>query len=82
MLRIVWGWEVISFVVGSRMVERIGWSLARGWSPAAVFRFVVVSFRAFPVEGIFFFPDGVHKFPVSFVDDGCDRFMTEAGDVF
>ncbi len=32
------GCDVISFVVGSRMVASLGWSLALGWRPAEVFR--------------------------------------------
>ncbi len=32
-------WDDISFVFGSRLVARLGWSLALGWRPAEVFRF-------------------------------------------
>ena len=32
------GWDVISFVSGSRIIVRFGWSLALGWRPAMVFR--------------------------------------------
>ena len=32
------GWDVISFVSGSLIVVRFGWSLALGWRPAIVFR--------------------------------------------
>ncbi len=39
MLRMICGSEVISPVVESVMVERLGWSFARGWRPAAVLRF-------------------------------------------
>jgi hypothetical protein len=38
MSRMALGWVVISFVVGSRMVVRFGWSLALGWRPAEVLR--------------------------------------------
>jgi hypothetical protein len=41
------------------------------------FLVIVVSFRAFRVEGILLFSDGVHEFPVSFAYDRCGRFMTE-----
>ena len=38
MSMMAWGWDVISFVSGSRIVVRFGWSLALGWRPAEVFR--------------------------------------------
>ena len=37
---IAWGWDVISFVFGSRIVVRLGWSLALGWRPADVFKLI------------------------------------------
>jgi len=42
---------------------------------------VVVSVRALPVDGILFFSDRFHEFPVSFSYDECDLFMIEGGDV-
>ena len=44
---IAWGCDVISCVFGSRMVARLGWSLAMGWSPAEVLRFAWYSFGFF-----------------------------------
>ncbi len=44
---IAWGCDVISFVFGSRMVARLGWSLALGWSPAEVLRFAWYRFGLF-----------------------------------
>ena len=38
MSMMAWGWVVMSFVFGSRIVVRFGWSLALGCRPAAVFR--------------------------------------------
>ena len=35
---IVCGCDVISFIVGSRMVARLGCAVALGWRPAEVFR--------------------------------------------
>ena len=40
MSKMAWGWDVIAFVFGSRIVVRLGWSLVLGWSPADVFRLV------------------------------------------
>ncbi len=34
MSKMAWGWVVISFVVGSRIVIKFGWFLALGCSPA------------------------------------------------
>ncbi len=42
-----WGCVFISFVFGSRMVDRFGWSLALGWRPAEVFRLVWYRFGLF-----------------------------------
>ena len=42
-----WGWDVISFVSGSRIVDRLGRSLALGWSPAMVFRVLWYFFGLF-----------------------------------
>ena len=42
-----WGWDVISFVSGSRIVDRLGRSLALGWSPAMVFRLLWYFFGLF-----------------------------------
>ncbi len=63
-----WGWDVISFVFGSRIVVRFGWSLARGWRPAEVlgWRGIVLGFF---VYGVLLFPEFVHEFSVCFVDD-------------
>ncbi len=68
MSRMAWGCVVISFVSGSRIVERLGWSLALGWRPAEVFRFAWYRF------GLFFiwrplFPKFVDEFSVCFVDN-------------
>ncbi len=38
MSMMAWGWDVISFVSGSRIVVRFCWSLALGWRPAVVLR--------------------------------------------
>ena len=38
MSMMAWGWDVISFVSGSRIVVRFGRSLALGWRPAVVLR--------------------------------------------
>ena len=42
-----WGWDVISFVSGSRIVDRLGWSFALGWRPAIVFRLLWYLFGLF-----------------------------------
>ena len=42
-----WGWDVISFVSGSLIVVRLGWSLALGWRPAMVFRLLWYRFGLF-----------------------------------
>ena len=42
-----WGWDVISFVSGSRIVDRLGWSFALGWRPAMVFRLLWYLFGLF-----------------------------------
>ena len=39
--------EVILLVVGSRVMARLGWFLARGWSPAGVFRLLWYRFGLF-----------------------------------
>ena len=44
---IVLGWDVISVVFGSRMVVRLGWSLAMGWRPAEILRFAWYRFGLF-----------------------------------
>ncbi len=36
MSMMAWGWDVISFVSGSLIVVRFGWSLALGLRPAVV----------------------------------------------
>ena len=43
----VWGWDVISFVSGSLIVVKLGWSLALGWRPAIVFRLLWYLFGLF-----------------------------------
>ena len=47
MSMMAWGWDVVSFVFGSRIVVRFGWSLARGWRPAEDFRLAWYRFGLF-----------------------------------
>ena len=55
MSMVAWGWDVISFVSGSRIVERFGWSFALGWRPAEVFRFTWYRFGLFLYMAFYFF---------------------------
>ncbi len=59
-----WGWDVISFVAGSRIVVRLGWSLARGRRPAEVLRLAWYRFGLFFVYSVLFLPEFVHEFSV------------------
>ncbi len=47
MSMMAWGWDVTSFVFGSLIVVRLGWSLALGWRPAMVFRLLWYLFGLF-----------------------------------
>ncbi len=55
MSMMAWDWDVISFVSGSLIVVRFGWSLALGWRPAEVFRFAWYRFRLLFYMASFFF---------------------------
>ncbi len=55
MSMMAWAWNVISFVSGSLMVVRFGWSLALGWRPAVVFMVAWYRFGLFLYKASSFF---------------------------
>ena len=76
----IWGLALISFVFRSRMMVKLGWSLALGWMPVSIFRLLLFRSGLFSIEGILFPAYRVQDFPVCLAYDRCYRPMTGGGE--